>query len=184
MHAWRCAGGRQRGRGCSAALQPAYERREHVGWRCEACSDCQAGKFSPESSPRACLCTDPCWCCDQANTPPWQERALVWTVVQVRDWWSWCGLDFCFISASFLLHYCVTSVYKFFAPAFTPDVLIYICFTSVFLLLNSYTYIYALLPLYSCFTALYDWCNPSLLKYMTIFSCFTPTLLLLVLLCE
>ena len=31
MHAWRCAGGRQRGRACSAALQPAYERREHVG---------------------------------------------------------------------------------------------------------------------------------------------------------
>jgi hypothetical protein len=36
MPALRCAGGRQRGRGCSAALQPAYERREHVGWRCEA----------------------------------------------------------------------------------------------------------------------------------------------------
>ncbi len=45
--------------------------------------------ISTESSPRACLCTDPGWCCDQANTPP---RALVWTAVQVRDRWSWCGM--------------------------------------------------------------------------------------------
>ncbi len=67
---WRCARGRQCGGGCSAALQPACERRDHVRSRCESCSDCQAGNFSTDSSPRACLCTDPCWCCDQENTPP------------------------------------------------------------------------------------------------------------------
>jgi hypothetical protein len=50
-----------------------------------ACSDCQAGKFSTDSSPRACLRTDPSWFRDQANTPTYQERPLVSTAVQVRD---------------------------------------------------------------------------------------------------
>ncbi len=40
-------------------------------------------------------------------------------------------IDGCFISALLLLHYCFTSLYKFFAPAFTPDVHIYVCITSV-----------------------------------------------------
>ena len=66
------------------------------------------------------------------------------------------AIGVCYISALLLLHYCFTSLYKFFARAFTPDVLIYICFTSVCLLLDTYIYIYALLVLYSCFTALYN----------------------------
>ncbi len=50
-------------------------------------------------------------------------------------------IDVCFISALLLLHYCFTSLSQLFAPAFTRAVLMYICFTSVCLLLNTYIYI-------------------------------------------
>jgi hypothetical protein len=95
-----------------------------------------------------------------------------------------------------LLHYCFVSLslYKFFTPAFTPAVLICICFTPVcstpiyiymYIYMYVYIYIYVLLLFYSCFTTLYIYncCNPALLKYMYIYSCFTRTLLVLLLLC-
>ncbi len=85
-------------------------------------------------------------------------------------------IDVCYISALLLLHYCFTSLYKFFAPAFTRAVLIHMLHFCMLTPEYIHIYIHTLLVLYS---TLYICGNPSVLKYICIYllfySYFTPT---------